>query len=501
MSAFKRHRRSAVRGTWGVGVCVVMAVVLFGTAGWVVAADKNGEVTAARAELAEMTPPSPTFVTISKVVRPSVVSIVTLQSAPSRVRRVPRPDEWPFDGPNPFREYFERVPQQEARALGSGVIVDERGYILTNNHVVTDAKEITVYLDDESEHKAELIGTDPKTDLAVIKIDAKDLVVGRLGDSDVLEVGEWVLAFGAPFGLAHSVSAGIVSAKGRSQVGVIRHAFSYENFIQTDAAINRGNSGGPLVNMKGEVIGINAAIVTGSGGYQGVGFAIPSNLCRKVLNDIIKYKKVVRGFLGVQIRDLSNKDVEDLKLDVKEGVYVETVYPDTPADKAGLKKGDVIVAFNDTQTAKMKQLRSMVAAHAVGKAATLKVLRDAKEVTLEVTIAEQPDTEIPVAGASWHDEELGMTLQTLSPAVARILEVEGEVGVYAQEEGVLVVEVDPDGLAAKNDIKRNDLIREMSNEDVTSLSDYRRIREKADVKKGVLLFVKTGRKARMVLVK
>ena len=468
--------------------------------GWAYGADRNAEVAAARAELAKMAAPTPVFATIAKVMKPSVVKIVTKQKVQARVRRIPWPEGWPGDmlpGPG------EGDDEQEVQGLGSGVIVDGAGYILTNNHVVGEAEEgkITVYLEDETAIPATLVGTDPKTDLAVLKIDAKDLVVAKLGDSDALEVGDWVLAFGAPFGLTQSVSAGIVSAKGRSRMGVIQHAFSYENFIQTDAEINRGNSGGPLVNMKGEVIGINTAIVTGNGGYQGVGFAIPSSLCKKVLDDLIKYKKVVRGYLGVEIEDVTAESMQTLKLPSKEGVCVKTVYPDTPAEQAGLKAGDVIVAFDGKKTAKVDELRTMVASYAIGKKAALKVVRDGKETNLEVTIAEQPETEMTARIASWQDRALGITVQTLEPAVARMLEVDGEVGVYTGEEGVLVVEVDPKGPAAANGIKRNDLIKEVANETVRNLSDYRRIRAETDVKKGILMFVKSGRKAGLVTVK
>jgi len=432
--------------------------------------------------------------------RPSVVRIVTREKAVA---------VWPAEGDEEEMENEaapgEGVgPTPEVQGLGSGVIVDGAGYILTNNHVVAQAEKIIVFLDDDTEYPAELVGTDSKTDLAVIKIVAKDLVAAKLGDSEALEVGEWVLAYGAPFNLAQSVSAGIVSAKGRSHVGVINHAFSYENFIQTDAAINRGNSGGPLVNMKGEVIGINTAIVTGNGGYQGVGFAIPSNTCKKVMEDIIKYKRVVRGYLGVKIEDVTAEQMAALKLPAKEGVYVSDVFANTPADTAGLKKGDVIMGIGDKKTLKVEELRAVVAESQIGQKAVLKVLRAGKVVTLEVTIAEQPDTEIAalaVLTANWHDDELGMTLQTLEPAVARILTVEGEAGVYAGDKGVLVVAVDEGSLAAKSGIKPNDLIRQVANEGVTTLEEYRKIRGKTETNKGVLLFVKSGRKSGLKTVK
>lgn len=459
------------------------------------AQDQNEEVAKARAELEKLGPPPRIFPTIAKIIRPSVVSVITKQ----KYSRKEAEEWWPFQGPNPFRG---RGPDEfEMRGLGSGVIVDKDGYILTNNHVVDQADAMTVQLWDETEYEAKLVGVDPKTDLAVIKIEAKVLVPAILGDSDKLDVGESVLAFGAPFGLSQSVSAGIVSAVGRSNVNVIQHAFSYENFIQTDAAINHGNSGGPLVNWHAEVVGINTAIVTGTGGYQGVGFAIPSNLAKKVAYDLIQFKKVVRGYLGVQIRDLVDNDMETLKLTGKNGVYVDRVFPDSPAEKAGLRTGDIIVGFNAAETHEMQQLRAMVAASSVGKEAKLKVMRDGQPVELQVLIQEQPDVEPEENIGTWQDEELGMTVRTLNDKLAERVTVEGEKGVYAGEKGVLVIQVIADGPAAKAGIKQYDLVKEVANQPVENVTEYRRIRRDVNLEKGVLLLVKTGHKARIASVK
>jgi len=243
----------------------------------------------AKAELKKLGPPSRAFVLISKIVRPSVVSVVTARKVTMRTRPFfPFDDDWPFEGRNPFKEFerrYGREREQKIQALGSGVVVSKEGHVLTNNHVVEGAEELTVVLHDESKFSAELVGTDPKTDLAVIKLKdcpAEKIVPAKLGESEKLEVGDWVLAVGAPFGLAQSVSAGIVSATGRANLEIIKTPYRYENYIQTDAAINRGNSGGPLVNYKAEVVGINIAIASGSGFYDGVCFAISSQIAKNV---------------------------------------------------------------------------------------------------------------------------------------------------------------------------------------------------------------------------
>ncbi len=462
----------------------------------------NAEVDEAKAELEKLGPPSRAFVLISRIIRPSVVSVVTSRKVTMRTRPFFPfdDDEWPFEGPNPFKEFerrYGRGREREIRGLGSGVIVSKEGHILTNNHVVQGAEEITIVLPDESRFSAELVGTDPKTDLAVIKLKdcpAGKIVPAKLGDSDELEVGDWVLAVGAPFGFPQSVSAGIVSATGRANVRVIRSAYRYENFIQTDAAINRGNSGGPLVNYKAEVVGINTAIASGTGVYQGVGFAIPSNMAKSVMSQLIEKGRVVRGYLGVMIREAAEEDVKELKLEKAEGVVVEKVYGDTPAAKGGIQKKDVIVAIDGKPTLKMKELRAIVASTVPGTKVKLRVLREGKGRTIEVTVEEQPD-EVPTGLASTVDKELGITVETLTEDLALRL------GVYKGEEGVLVTTVVAHSPAARAGIRPKDLIKEVANKAVNTVSEYSRVRKSLDLKKGVLLLVKTGQTAKLVLVK
>lgn len=473
------------------------------------------EVDEAKAELEKLGPPSRAFVLVAKIIRPSVVSVVTTRKVTTRPLRpfLPFDDDWPFEGPNPFKEHEKRRGRErKVSGLGSGVVVDKEGHVLTNNHVVRGADEIKVVLPDDSQYAAELVGTDPKTDLAVIKLKdcpVERIVPAKLGDSDKLQVGDWVLAVGAPFGLSQSVSAGIVSATGRTNVGIIRRprrykginlSDAYENFIQTDAAINRGNSGGPLVNQKAEVIGINTAIATGTGFFQGVGFAIPSSMARRVMSQLITKGRVVRGYLGVVIRETTEEDVKTLKLARREGVVVEDVYPDTPAAKAGIEQMDVIVAIDGTPTPRMAQLRNFIARISPGAKVKLSVLREGKPRAVDVVIEEQPQ-EMPTTLASTVDAELGITVQTLTEGVASQLEVGGKTGVYKGEKGVLVTTVVPGSLAARAGIKPKDLIKEVANKPVTSVTEYNRARKGLDLRKGVLLLVKTGRMARLVVVK
>ena len=465
------------------------------------------EVDDAKAELAKLGPPSRAFALISKIIRPSVVSVLTTRKMKAEMPGVtPFDDEWPFGGPNPFKDFEKRygkTPEQEIHGLGSGVIVDKQGHVLTNNHVVEGSKDIKVVLADESEYAADLVGTDSKTDLAVIVLKncpAEKIIAASLGDSDKLEVGEWVLAVGAPFGLPQSVSAGIVSATGRSGVDVIHSPYRYESFIQTDAAINRGNSGGPLVNYKAEVIGINTAIATGSGSYEGVGFAIPSKMANRVMGELISKGHVVRGYLGVVIRDVKEDDVAKHKLAKREGIMVENVYPDTPASKAGMKDKDVIMGLAGKPVPSVEQLRTVIADSAPGAKVKLDVVREGKPLTLDVTVEEQPE-EMPAAMNSTVDQELGLNLQTLTDDIAGQIEIGGKAGVYKGEHGVLVTDVDPDGAAARAGIKPMDLIKKVGNKPVSTAGEYIAARKGLTLEKGVLLLVKTGEAAKLVLVK
>ncbi len=329
------------------------------------------------------------FVQIAKAVKPTVVNIFATKSG----RRSEGPHGVPpaepfshrFFGDEWFRR-FEAPPAHQERSLGAGVIVQADGLIITNNHVVSRAEEIKVFLSDKREFKAKLIGTDSKTDLAVLRIDADGLQTIRWADSDRLEVGELVLAVGNPFGLNQTVTMGIVSAVGRASMGITE----YEDFIQTDAAINPGNSGGPLVNVRGEVVGINTAIFSRSGGNMGIGFAVPSNLAHSVMEQLVHGGRVVRGWLGVSIQELTPELAVRFGLDRTAGVLVSEVVEDSPAKKAGFERGDVIVEYDGKAVDTPAQLRNAVAQTPIGRRVMVKLVRNSVLKSVEVTIAEQP---------------------------------------------------------------------------------------------------------------
>lgn len=437
------------------------------------------------------------FVQISKEVMPVVVSIYTEKKVKIGGREEnPFGDDF-FDDlfrDLPFRFRFEgpqgEIPQS---GLGSGVIVRDNGYILTNNHVVQGADEINVKLSDNRKFKAKVVGRDEKSDVAVIKIEGDHLPVAKLGNSDKLEVGEWVLAVGSPFGLEQSVTAGIISAKGRNQVF---GGDFYQDFIQTDAAINPGNSGGALVNIYGEVIGINTAIESRSGGYQGVGFAIPISMAKNIMQDLITKGKVVRAWLGVSIQDVDSDLAKKFNVNEISGALVAQVFKDSPADKAGLKTGDVIVEVNGKKVANRNQLMNEVAANEVNKEVAIKVIRDGKEKILRARLTER--TEETVASArggqsprSW----MGITIQQLTPELARRFDYD------ESEKGVIITEVKPGSAAHRKGLQRGDLITEMENREIKDLSDYSRVlNELGDTKKGILLLTKNRYGTRYVVL-
>ncbi|HKZ07073.1 MAG TPA: Do family serine endopeptidase [Methylomirabilota bacterium] len=330
------------------------------------------------------------FVGVAQKLRPAVVNIGTVQR--SRSRRPPAPPpgtDDPF-----FQDFFKQFfgsdnpaqrPEFRLPSMGSGVIIDKRGLILTNFHVIKGADEITVRLSDKREYRGKVMGVDPKTDLAVVRFEPDhELRVATLGDSDVLKVGEWAIAIGNPFGLDQTVTVGVISATGRSDVGVA----TYENFIQTDASINPGNSGGPLINLKGEVVGVNTAIVAAG---QGIGFAIPINMVRRVVDQLVEKGKVVRGWLGVALQPLSKELVQTLGLPGSEGALVASTIPGSPAAKAGLQQGDVVLSYDKTPIEDSHHLQRLVAETRVGKAVALEVWRKKQRVPVTATVAEVPE--------------------------------------------------------------------------------------------------------------
>jgi serine protease Do len=425
----------------------------------------------------------PNFVDLAERIKPEVVNISTTSEAES-----PRIPEH-FGGQDPFRDFwepFERffgpLPRRpfRQRSLGSGFIIGRDGVILTNNHVVENADEIVVKLDDGSEHKAKLIGRDAKTDIAVIKIDIdRELSVVALGDSENLKVGEWVIAIGNPFGLEHTVTAGIVSAKGRF-IG----QGSYDDFIQTDAAINPGNSGGPMINLKGEVVGINTAIFSRSGGNIGIGFAIPINLAKELLPELREKGRVTRGWLGVYIQKVTLDIAESLGISEAKGALVADVMSDTPASEAGIEVGDVIVEYDGKEVKDSTELPILVARTQVGKKVKLKLIRRGKAQTVTVRIGELKDEE--VAAAPGESETFGLTVQTLTPEIAE------SIGVDPGTKGVVVVGVEPGSAADDAGLRRGDVVLEVNRETVTTLGEYRKAIEKAVGKKSVLFLVRRG---------
>jgi serine protease Do len=405
---------------------------------------------------------SKAFATVAERLKPAVVNVFTEQSA----RSTHPPTGGPFD--DFFDRFFQDQPQRKRRSLGSGVIVDPRGYIVTNNHVVEDADEIEVQFADESRYKAEIVGSDPLTDLSVLRIkDGGTFPYVSFGDSDALVVGEWVLAIGDPFGFGHTVTAGIVSAKGR----VIGQG-QYDDFIQTDAAINPGNSGGPLVNMKSEVVGINSNIISNSGGSMGIGFAIPSNMTRKIYDQLVTEGTVTRGWLGVSIQNLTPELARSFGLEGKKGALVsETIGDDSPAKKAGLKAGDIIVEFNGVPVDSNNHLVFLVADVRPGETVDVRYYRDGELRTAKVTVAKRTvDAGLQSSGSEEeHDKgRLGISGQTLTDELA------GELGATSRS-GVVLVAVDPEGPAEDAGLRRGDIIIEANRQPVRNVSDLERL--------------------------
>ena len=376
--------------------------------------------------------------------------------------------------------------------MGSGVIVSPDGYIITNNHVVDGTSELTVTLPDKREFKAKIVGTDPKTDLAVIKIDASNLPHVRWGDSSKLQVGEYVLAVGNPFGLNSTVTLGIVSALGRGHMGITQ----YEDFIQTDAAINPGNSGGALINTAGELVGINTAIISQTGGYQGVGFAVPASMAKPVFESIVKTGKVVRGYLGVAIQDLTQDLAKSFGLKQAKGALVSSVAEDSPAQRAGLKQGDVIVAYQGKPVEDPAALQREVTHTPVNTKATLKIIRDGREQEVTVTIGEQAGT-VKVASADFSTENAlaGLEVQSLDLQAAR------ELGLHGKVQGVVVVNVEPDSLADRAGLAQGDVIKEINRQPIKSVRDYEKIVSNLKKDESVLLLINRRGTALFITVK
>jgi serine protease Do len=438
----------------------------------------------------------PDFVQLAEKLSPVVVNISTTQavnrpqSSPQQPfgRQQPAPD--PFGGGNdPFSEFWRRFfgDQFEApgspvprRGLGSGVIIDQKGLVLTNNHVVEDAEKITVRLADEREFDAKLIGRDPKTDIAVVQInDGKGTFpVAPLGDSSRLQVGEWVVAMGSPFGLNNTLTAGVVSAKGR-QIG----AGPYDNFIQTDASINPGNSGGPLVNLRGEIVGINTAIFSRSGGNLGIGFAIPIDLAKEILPELIKSGKVTRGWLGVTIQRVTPEIAESLGLEKSRGALVANVAEGSPADQAGIKVGDVIIEYNGKPVDDSGHLPILVARTAVGESVKATVIRDKEQVPITVKVGELKEEEV-VASAP-QTGKLGLTVQNVTPQMAESLGLN-------RAHGVIVTAVQPQSAAAEAGLRRGDVVLEVNRKAVADANEFQTAVDQVKAGENMLFLISRG---------
>ena len=422
------------------------------------------------------------FADLVQKVKPAVVNIST-----TSIVKIPGSPFRHFFGPDeesPFGDFFHKffgdIPDQELKqqSLGSGFIIDKDGHIITNNHVVDGADEIKVKLADGREYKAKVIGRDPKTDLALIKISSafKDLPALSLGDSDKIRVGDWVLAIGNPFGLEETVTQGIISATGR-----VIGSGPYDNFLQTDAPINPGNSGGPLINLSGEVIGINTAIISSG---QGIGFAIPSNMAKKITSQLKDKGKVTRGWIGVSVQSVTPEIAQALGLKELLGALVGEVAPGGPADAAGIKRGDVIVSFDGNEIKKIGELPRIVAETPAGKTVNMKVIRDSKELSLTVKVAEMPSGKSPAAG-QLSPEGFGLTVENITPQLMSELRLK-------DTSGVVVANVQPGSLADDAGMQVGDVIREVNRMPIKDLNDYNSAIRKSGRNKPVLFLVKRG---------
>ena len=444
-------------------------------------------VMAATTDLAVLKETSRAF---NRVAQAGIAAVVNI----SATRSVSTPKQ-PFSPQNPhqqspfdyffgdefFKQYFD-MPPADQTSLGSGVIVSPDGYIITNYHVIENASDIMITLATQEEKSAQIIGSDPRTDIAVLKVETETpLPTVLLGDSDALQVGDWAIAVGSPFGLSKSVTAGIISATGRSNVGIV----DYENFIQTDAAINPGNSGGALLDIDGQLIGINTAIFTKSGGYNGIGFAIPINSVQKVMADLIEHGQVIRGWIGVIIQAITPELRQQLGLSSNQGALISDVVPDGPAEQAGLKRGDVVIAVNGKSVGTYNDLRNSISETAVDETVTLDIIRKQKRISKRVSVAAYPEDSGIAAKTNALPDKLGIRVEATQTKDG------------SQE--VVIQAVEPRG-PASGVLKKGDVILEINNKPVPTLAAYTAIMTELKPGKTVLLWVRRGLYSQYIVI-
>ena len=446
------------------------------------------------------------FANVAEAVKPAVVNISAVQILKTQV------PYYQFYFGDPFEEFFdeffgrpgEKRPQPKSReverkaeATGSGVIIDPQGYILTNYHVIAGAEEIKVTLSngEEKKYDGKVIGKDSTSDLAVIEIKAKEkFPAAKLGDSDKIRIGDWAIAIGSPFGLKQTLTVGVISAKRQS---LYVEGKEYRDMIQTDASINRGNSGGPLVNIKGEVIGINTAIYAPTGVFAGVGFAIPINNAKEILDELIEKGKVVRGWLGIEIREVDEVIAKQFSLPDTKGVLVNRVIENSAAEKGGMNRGDVIVKIEDHKVERVRDLQEVVARTKPGKKVKVVVIREKKEIALDIKLAEMPETigeakvkeEKEETGEGEVEQWLGMKVETLTPALAKNYGIE-------DGKGVVIVEIEIGSKAEEMGVVEGDLIRSINRQSTGDLKEFKKVVKQVDLSQGVIFdIVRRGRPA------
>lgn len=462
-----------MRKTFYICLTVLLSFALLLPAGYSAARDGGEPVIMVPANFSDL----------AEMARPGVVNIRTERTVKDGGRVFRHFFGDPFGGNrrHPFEDFFgpfSDQPQRDyrQRSLGSGFLIDAEGYIVTNNHVIEDADQIKVRLSNGEEYEGEVVGRDPNTDLALIKIKgAKELTPLVLGDSEELKVGSWVVAIGSPFGLEQTVTAGIVSAKKR-----VIGAGPYDDFIQTDASINPGNSGGPLLDLQGRVVGINTAIVASG---QGIGFAIPINMAKTIVNQLKDKGEVTRGWLGVAIQDVTPELAEYYGLEQRKGVLVTQVFEGDPADQAGVRQNDIIISINDQPVATGRELSAIIANTPVGEKTKITLVRDGRQRTLTAVVAKREDQEVRAAVEQRESDALGLQVAELTPERAQ------QFGLDKDESGVLVMDVENGGRAENAGVRAGDIIKGINRQKVDDLKSYQAIMKKADKNEPLLMLV------------